>query len=405
MKREVAVVILNYVQYSSIIPGIRELKKRGHSIDIYCPNTNADDGFKEMFDATKKTLQEKGFKVLRNLQNVKDDVLLEPYPCMDIEANFRVRYRYGTISAKPNLVYIPKNYLKYDAILCSGNYDSSYLNVFAEPYLVPSMKFLNFKKKKLKTNKKVLIYLPTYGESSSIDSINNQLEVLKKEYYIITKIHHGTTFLKSEKNRIDKIKKQSDEFYDCFKDIEELLSVADVVLTDNSGSIFECLYVKVPVASFSSNINQNRLKDFNTPQFELYKTGILPYTDDVNNIKNILKKAMSEETIYKQNKWANENLCYSEHPEKDFADVVEKYIKLDINKKYCQLHKILWEDYLHNENERNSLQYTNEVLKEEIEEYKLRLQSMNQQLSAYENGKLYKVSSKIYSILYNLRRK
>ena len=63
MKLDIAVVILNYIQFVSIAPGIEKLKNKGYLVDVYCPKTNVKDGFKEMFDETKKILKNKGYKV------------------------------------------------------------------------------------------------------------------------------------------------------------------------------------------------------------------------------------------------------------------------------------------------------------------------------------------------------
>ena len=132
--KNVAIVILNYTQYISIKRGIDELKKRGYHIDVYCPVSDKTDGFKEMFDDTRNLLIKNGYNVYSNVKNKKYKVLLEPYPSMLIDAEYKIRYRYGTISAKPNIVYNPYNYLMYDAILCSGKYDSNILSVFTKTY-------------------------------------------------------------------------------------------------------------------------------------------------------------------------------------------------------------------------------------------------------------------------------
>ena len=170
--------------------------KKGYSVDIYCNDTDDNAGFKELFADIRKHMREKGYTVYECAQKIKYKVLLEPYPTgINIKSKYKIKYRYGNISAKPNIVYIPKNFIIYDCILCAGDYDSNYLSVFSKTYKTANQKYVNFHKiKSKKYTKKVLLYLPTYGKESSIELIGDELKNLRKKYYIIAKIHHGTSF-------------------------------------------------------------------------------------------------------------------------------------------------------------------------------------------------------------------
>lgn len=424
MEKNIAIVILNYIQFINVKPGIDELIKKGHKLDIYCPISEDTDGFKELFEDNVQTLLNQGYTVYRTIENNKKyKILLEPYPCMNIEAKYKIKYRYGTISAKPNIVYgNPQNFIFYDAILCAGKYDANYLNVFSKTYLTGNMKYINFKKKK-KTEKKVLLYLPTYGECSSIDLIGDYLGKLKKNYHIIAKIHHGTAFLKNELYRIEKIKNNVDEFYVLHKDLSELLEIADVVLTDNSGSIFEALYAEVPIAIFSNDINQNKWGQFNTTQYELYKKNIIPYTNNVDNIEEILNKALSPSIKQKQNEWNRKNLYHPSNQIKDFVNIIEMYLNDQIDKRYFDFHSEFKNNYfkLYNykniaqeelkqknilinnlkqenikneKNFQNQIQNTKKLLTKEIEKNELLIK----ELEYYKSGKLYKLANKIYKL-------
>ncbi len=404
MDKKTAIVILNYIQYVNVKPAMDELKKRGIKVDVYCPVVENQNGFEDMFNKTVEFLTKDGYKVYRSVNNNTYKVLLEPYPCMDIKATYRIRYRYGTISAKPKITYIPENYLKYDTILCSGSYDSNYLSVYSDTSLVGNTKYINFKRTKHNHNKKVLLYLPTYGSDSSLDEISTELNKLRKDFYVIAKIHHGTTFLHDEKERIDKIKENVDEFYDCFKDLSDLLSYADVVLTDNSGSIFEAMYVHVPVAVFCKDINEDKLGDFNTTQYELYKEGILPYTNLGSELLSILKSALSIKISEKQIRWAKDNLHYSSKPQKEFADVVEKYLYEKFDKRNYIFHKIFANKYYEILNENYNLKNENreiQIYKDEIN----RLNNIIDDNNRINKRKLYKIASKIYNVVDKIRGK
>lgn len=420
MKRDIAVVVLNSVQYMNIIPGLKELLKKGYTIDFYCNDPDDSNGFKEMFADARKTLKENGFNVFEDKTQYEYQVLLEPYPSgIDIKAKYKIRYRYGNISAKPNVVYIPENYIQYDAVLCAGNLDANFLSVFTKTYITANPKYINFKKRKKKQKKNVLLYLPTYGKESSIELIYDELEKLKKDYYLVIKIHHGTTYLKDENNRISTLKNIADEFYDSNKELADLLAISDVVLTDNSGSIFESLYVEVPVAVFCDDINRNKQKQFSTIQYDMFMAGILPYSNKPNEITKILKDAKSTTYYNKQKEWAAKNLYRPKNSIKDFVEIIEKFINEDIDQKYYEMHDF-FKDYffnLKNDNQKLSNEIlqkneANESLNKKVldltEKEKLLeniisqnnnyISELQTKLSFYENGKLYKIAKKIYEI-------
>lgn len=410
MNKSVAVVILNYIQYINVKSGIDELIKRGYKVDVFCSEINSSDGFGQMFDDTAQLLKKEGYKVYRSLNNKKYKVLLEPYPYMEIDAIYRIRYRYGMISAKPNIVYLPKNYLMYDAVMCCGEYDSSYLKAFTNPLIVGNLKYNNFKRVKHDYKKKVLLYLPTYGSESSINSIIEQLPKLREKYHVIAKIHHGTTFLVDEKDRIEILKNNVDEFYDCFKSLSELLSFADVVLTDNSGSIFESLYVGVPVCVFCDDINANKIGEFNTTQFELYQLGILPYTNKRKDINTIVDLAISKEFSKKQKAWAKENFHYSDNAFSEFADAVELYLTDNINNRYYTFRKNFAKEYYDlmkdkQELDRLNLEYHDEILRlsEINNKNKEKIATFENTLSQYQSGKLYRIAKRINAITNRIR--
>ena len=226
--KNIAITFQNLVQFYSIKNGIDALIKKGYPVDIYVPINNDGSGMGDMFTETYNKLIDMGYSPCRELDSSKHyKVVLEPYP-MDIYYKFnytyRLKYEYALLSAKPNLVYYPENNIYYDAIL------ASYLKAYANIELMGNLKYINLKKlDRPKTDKPVLLYLPTYGDSSSIDTILRELKSIKDEYYIIVKFHHGTSFLKDEQNRIKELKNISDEYYDHSIELAQLLSKVDVV--------------------------------------------------------------------------------------------------------------------------------------------------------------------------------
>jgi len=391
--KKIAVVIFNYIQYLSIMPGIEKLIEKGYDIDFYCDEAKGDEtGFYNLFADVRNALLQKGHKVYTKSQKIKYKILLEPYiNGLGLEGEYNLRYRYGPITAKPNKVYIPSFFIKYDCVLCSGTYEARLLSNFTNTEILADLKYVGFKKKNYHKGKKVLLYLPTYGEESSIELILNELKKLRKKYYIIAKIHHGTSFLKNESERSNLIKDAVDEYYDSHKELKDLLEISDIVLTDNSASIFEALYNNIPVATFSNDINQNKIGDFNSIQYELYKEGLLPYTNNTRKIKDILEETLSKKIVLRQRQWSKKNLVYSKDPIGDFVKIIEKYYTDKIDRQTYLLHRLLRSDYDEKVDKLDGLTKECEKLHNE-------LNSCVNELKNYRTGKLYKIATRIYKI-------
>ncbi len=405
--KQIAITIQNLVQFYSVKEGIDALIKKGYIVDIYVPISNDISGVGNMFDETFNYLIKLGYTPFRHVDISKEyKILLEPYP-MDIYFKFnfkyRIKYKYAPIAAKPKLTCNPENNLVYDAILCYGFYDANYLKPYSNTYVIGNLKYSNFSRTATKKNNKpVLLYLPTYGNNSSIDSIISSLNSLKNDYYIITKSHHGTSFLNDEKYRIEQLKQISDEYYDHSTQLIELLSQAHVVLSDNSGSIFEAIYAKVPLAIFADDLNKNKIGNFNTTQYEIVKNGFVPYTNKPSEISKILKKAFQEEYIKKQETLRKELFYDSTNPIKDFVDIIEKHLNDEIDFSQKNIHDVLVKNYLEKISMINELNTIILNKNNEHELLKTTLSQKEEKLSYYENGKLYKLSHSIYKKYHKL---
>ena len=358
----------------------------------------------------------------RKPDNTSYKILLEPYPTdkyFSINHIYRIKFPYGLITAKPNPCLQPDWNIYYDAILCHSKYEASYFKVFSNPIVIGSLKYKSIKSNS-NNEKQTLLYLPTYGELSSIDELINTLHELKSKYYIIVKFHHGTSFLNNEKNRLDNLKNVVDEWYDLNTNLSDLFTKSDVVLSDNSSATFEALYNNIPVAIFSNNINK-KLGDFNTLQHDLVESNILPYTNQTKNIPEILSLACSDEYRKKQNNIKEQLFYISDKAESEFLEAIKNYLNDNINLKYKQLHDVLVNDYILKNNLIKDINKKNELLSNKIskqeQEYmnlqnnnldlqnltnflKSQIEAQNKILSEYDNGKLYRVAKKfIQSIL------
>ena len=424
IKKEIAIVIENLIQFQYIENGINTLLNNNISLDIYVPTSKYADGFDTLFNNAYDYLQKNNYNPKRLPDDTEYKILLEPYPTekyFKINHTYRIKYPYSLIAAKPDPSFKPDWNIYYDAILCHSEYEASYLNAYAQTHVIGSLKH---KLPKTCSNRPTLLYLPTYGDLSSIDELINIFNELKNKYYIIIKFHHGTSFLNTEKDRLEQLKILADEWYDLNTSLSSLLCKSDVVLSDNSGAIFEALYNDVPVAIFAKNINK-KLGDFDTIQYDLVCSDTIPYTDTPTNILNTLSLACSEEYKVKQKNIKNKLLYISENSEKEFLNIIRNYLNDNINIKYKQLHDVLKNDYesklisINNLTKENTSLYNQiETHNEEIQILKNKnleseniictlnnkIEQQNFMLHEYNNGLLYKVVRKIYKLYFKIFR-
>ena len=417
-QKSIAVTIQNYVQFYSIKDALDVLIKNGVEVDFYVPHAKDDWGLKEMFDDIYNYLNKNGYNVRRNPLKKKYKILLEPYPMeyyFSFNYEYRIKYKYTIISAKPKLTYkISENFL-YDAILCHSTYEYETLRNYTKTYIVGKPMYFDFKKKK-NNDKPVLLYLPTYGEFGSIIDSPEGIKKLKKKYKVITKLHHGTNYFNYEEEKRKILKELFDECYCSDVSLKKLLETSDVVLTDNSGSIFDALYNNVPVAIFSDSLKDSSFGDIKSYQYQLVEKGILPCTNDPNKIYNVVEKALNI-FFEKQIEHSKKIFPYKgKNGLNLFVKIINNYLEDKIDMDSLNIHREIYGSYKKLMDSNNSLKNDKLILQErEIELNDLQkkvfekdielnnLQKDNYELSKklndYEKGKLYKVSKIIYTIL------
>ncbi|MCL2384003.1 MAG: CDP-glycerol glycerophosphotransferase family protein [Oscillospiraceae bacterium] len=439
MNKDIAIAVENIIQFQTIKNGIDELLKRNYTVDLYVPEIKNDEGYEEIHDSVYKYMLDRGYESKRVAdKNIRYKILLQAHPldhCLDINFEYRIKFKYGILLAKPDPEYKPEYNMLFDAILCYGKYEADILSAYTKTYAIGNMKYVNYEKKTT-SEKPVLLYLPTWGDISSIDTVIDSIKKLKDKYKVIAKFHHGTSFLKNEEDRLAMLKEVVDEYYDLNTELVELLSASDVVLSDNSGAIFEAIYADVPVAIFTNDLNKRKLEEFDTYQYEFAQKGIIPHTKDATKIGDVLKDAMSQEYTDKQRTLKNELFLVKSDLVEDFVNIIDLYLKDKINKRNKILHDILAKEYtlktreileknhmldvLNNEKIKREkdineliVKYEEtsnilEKLKDELEEKKNQavakdeeIQILNKQIEYFETGKLYKLSKKIYKLFGN----
>lgn len=116
-------------------------------------------------------------------------------------------------------------------------------------------KFYNIKK-----NKKILMYAPTFRNSMSLDIYNLDYEscineIRNKfggEWIVFIRLHPNMYHLS------ERLSKNSFDIINVTKydDMQELLAISDILITDFSSSMFEFSYLKKPVFIFAQDYNE-----------------------------------------------------------------------------------------------------------------------------------------------------
>lgn len=347
----VAVVVLNLIQFQSIRYGLDGLTKKDIPFDIFVPKVTKKNDFFSMFEETTKKIIELGYDVNRTSNpKMTYKILLEPYSIkgfLKINSVYKLKYKYG-VSAKPSIVYTPHMCFGYDAILCNNEYEKDVLNVYSDTFNIGNLKFANKKhlqKSNSKQKTKTILYLPTYGDFTSIDEIVEVLKTIKVNYNILIKIHHGTSFLKSEVEHMEKLREFVDEIYDQNTELVDLLEKSDIVLSDNSGSIFEAIMAEIPVAVYGERKNL-KLGSLEALQNTLINDGIIPFTDKAMEIDKILNKAISDEIITKQLELKKKLFTVGQTDMvNNFIEIIEHFLNLNSISDKKRLRDFFIEEY------------------------------------------------------------
>lgn len=400
--KKVAVVIQNLIQFYTIKEFIDSYKNA--TIHIFIPQWEEDEsGFNEIFETTYNYLKNKyPSSIYRGNNGLHYNILLEPYyidsEIASISADYKIKYKYSAISAKTNPSYTPDFNSGYDAILCYSNYEKDLLSIYAKTYLVGKLNYCKFKKEK--NREKTVLYLPTYGVVSSLKNDLDAFRALKREgkYKVIIKLHHGTTHLASKNINSAQIKEVFDDILDEKTPIENILAKADVVVSDNSGSLFEAIYAGVPVCSISAIKTNNHYNGLYPLQDSLRKSRIIPYRKTVTNISSLIEETLSKETIEKQMRFRREQFPLARDELLDsFTKVIDYYLQKNIaegDKRRIQLRNIL---------DRCREEQVN-ALRQEVDALSKEVIVLNQKLKEYDRC-LYRTSAKICRIVDKGKRK
>ena len=170
--------------------------------------------------------------------------------------NIKLKFKYGINPSKKTANLCSYYINGFDGILVHGRYEK---DAIAKQNVIPENRirimgypkndkfFLNKKssieiREKYKINppdnKKIIVYLPTWGEKSSIDIFYESLKELSPEYYIVTKPHHNNFYFLEKINRWGKLMEISNVVVDVHASFPEIVSLADIIIADAKGGAF-----------------------------------------------------------------------------------------------------------------------------------------------------------------------
>lgn len=255
MNKSIAFVIHNSVLFYTIKDIYCYLLHRGFIVDIYVADNVADKNWLSMANHTYRSLVTNSVNVLRTSQyDSKKEYLIAFYPYLpyhfEVTALYKIRYQYGM--AKPTWNFKPETLL-FDYCLCYGNYDYQYLKEYCRSEIVGNLKYAHLTSECIdlairKPNSKNIsvLYLPTYGEESSFETIIDDILSLPDYYKISIKLHHGTEFLEEKRKQCLSLKNNV-ALYGQGDDLEKLLFEADIVISDASSACFDAIYFLKPL--------------------------------------------------------------------------------------------------------------------------------------------------------------
>jgi len=186
----------------------------------------------------------------------------------------KVRVLYGNAKDKWN--FGPWSAF-FDLVLTYGPYSQKNLQIYGNAKMVGNPKFDSWFKSEFDTQeteklrsqldkrKKTILFTPTYGVLSAQKDLYFLLNRITKDYNIIVKFHQNTFLF--EKDIVGKYKRSQMHIASDIDDILSLFKIADVVISDNSGALFDALLADLPILSID-NVMRNNLND--SPETSLY---------------------------------------------------------------------------------------------------------------------------------------
>ena len=138
-----------------------------------------------------------------------------------------------------------------DLILAYGPYAAEKFGVFAPVREVgyPQAALVKTQwraPEKFKTGTRLrVLYAPTWGDLSSLDTVSAEVIALQKHHEVTVKLHHNT--IAREPERMAAFADHQHLLADPDQSLDAAILANDVIISDNSGAIFDAIFCQRPV--------------------------------------------------------------------------------------------------------------------------------------------------------------
>lgn len=360
--KDILFYIENEVQFSSLEPLLTYLRDNTSiSFDIVVPDATSQGavGSKKMYDACAGLVSSRGFELTRSIDDVvlPESIVDTRYKVMmaayifhwqrqNVRAKYFIMFPYASYYLnKPNWTiprFMELDYMA-DALLSHAIGTKDITDIYTKTYIVPSLKLMNFRKKTAKREKPVLFFAPTYNEIEFAVRFLESIEDIKKAYKVAMRGHPKEH--REGNSPIEHLYGCADEVYDPQEySLVEAMEKSDLVVSDNSATIFDAIYCGMPVAIFSRDPNSLRYNEINTAQSELIKDGNILWTDEPDKIVDIANQTLRPDMIKRQDAMRKELFPLKKaDPVKEWMSVINLYLNDKIPYGY-HLAKQYWID-------------------------------------------------------------
>lgn len=368
-------------QFFGVQNFVKELIKRSDIKFICLVPVVEDRHSREMFNQVYKLVESAGFEVTRKAPK-SCKVLLAAWPRENIKYKYVLRYTYSLLTAKPNPVYLPDSQRRYHGILTQNIFEYETLKVYANTYFVPNLKYIGWKKEK--TSGKAVLFLPTWnaaalGEIGNInvgeDIIPALKELKENGYHVIVKAHPITLSDPATRHYEENIKKIADEYFDANTGIQDVLAKADLVISDNSGAIYEALYSHIPVVVYGDRTNVRHLGSIDTAHYRWIKQGVIENPNSPEELLSAIEKGLKKDYLKKQQEIADKTFkrVYDNSAVDAWMEVIDKYLRDEVSQDYIELHNY-YMDFIDGKDQRvqqllNEMHQKNNELNELVSQF------------------------------------
>ena len=313
---DVEFYLMDAFEIYQFLPIYKALEENNFCVKFICEPCNINLA-KDWFDYETA-------KSILNDENLKYSEKANPYAEIAVTTqriyylskylNFKVNLQYGAGLNKNNFCSTKKATEGFDARLIYGDYTREKIKDYIKGKSIYEIgipkhdDFFNSTPKKtdiknelcINTEKKILVYFPTWDEDSSIQIFYEQLKNLREEYFVVSKAHHCTYRLKEKKTDLDILNEISDIVLEGNYSFSKAAVLADIALIDaKSGASCEVPYLNPDVHILYLTVKEHPENYFWNNIFQVGKL-ICPQNDLIKELHQI--ESIDSYVEYRKNK-------------------------------------------------------------------------------------------------------